>query len=153
MTIKLQFLQGTDASSRMIQWFSHGPWSHVDAVLDDGTLLGARADGGVAIRPSSYTGADKTCRADIPCTPEQEAAFYRFLALQIGKPYDMTGIIGFVADRNWRQDDSWFCRELVTAAEEQCGLFPYPLVSPANKITPTDAYLLSSVFGPVASVW
>ena len=150
MTITLQFAQGTDGTSLAIQWFSQGPWSHVDSVLDDGTLLGARLEGGVAIRPSTYLGAEKVGRITIPATDEQTAEYYRFIASQVGKLYDTTGIIGFVADRNWRTPDSWFCSELVAAGLEQCGFFQYPLYVPANKITPSGLPLLLSTLMPVA---
>jgi hypothetical protein len=44
MSIKLRFVRGLDFSSRVIAWFSAGHLSHVDAVMPDGSLLGARSD-------------------------------------------------------------------------------------------------------------
>ena len=55
--------------------------------------------------------------------------FCDFLLSQEGKPYDLTGIFGFVADRNWDEPDSWFCSELVAAALSKCGYFQYPPAS------------------------
>lgn len=43
-SIKLQFVREKDLSSQVIAWFSAGHVSHVDTVLDDGRLLGARSD-------------------------------------------------------------------------------------------------------------
>jgi hypothetical protein len=42
--IRLQFVLGTGLSSQAIAWFSAGHFSHVDAVLPDNRLLGARSD-------------------------------------------------------------------------------------------------------------
>ena len=35
---------------------------------------------------------------------------------QIGKPYDWTALIGNIGRRNWAENDSWFCSELVAWA-------------------------------------
>ena len=41
----------------------------------------------------------------------------RFLDLQVGKPYDMRGVMGFVSRRDAAQRDTrWFCSELVAEA-------------------------------------
>lgn len=61
---------------------------------------------------------------------------------QIGKPYDWTGFGGFVfRSRNWQEDDSWFCSELVAWAFEQGGS---PLFTPGIswRITPQHLYQL-----------
>lgn len=144
--ITLQFVAGTDLSSEAIEWFSHGrAYSHVDAVLTDGTLLGARLDGGVAIRPADYLGSEKTLRISLPTTPAQESAFYQFLRAQLGKPYDVIGITDFFDGRDWREPGSWFCSELQAAALESCQVFPYPLPVPEMKITPPDLINLCGV--------
>lgn len=50
---------------------------------------------------------------DIP-VPDEYAAV-NFAIDQIGKPYDWTALVGMVVQRNWQEDDSWFCSELVEA--------------------------------------
>ena len=41
---------------------------------------------------------------------------------QIGKPYDYTAIVGIVLqDRNWAEDDMWFCFELAAWALSKGG--------------------------------
>jgi hypothetical protein len=37
-----QFVRQAGVASDVIAWFSAGHFSHVDYVMDDGTLLGAR---------------------------------------------------------------------------------------------------------------
>ena len=45
-----------------------------------------------------------------------EAAAFAFARSQVGKPYDWAGVFGCLAhDRDWQQDDAWFCSELAAA--------------------------------------
>lgn len=81
-------------------------------------------------------------------TSEKEAAFTAFLKEQLGKPYDHTAIWGFAAGRDWRQDDSWFCSELQTAALEIAGILPV-VCTPTNKVTPATLAALFSAIGAV----
>lgn len=148
--IVLQFVRGTDFGARAIEWFSHcGDFSHVDTVLPEG-LLGSRSDTtggkppGVQIRDPSYVGAERTLRVEIPASPGMTQRYVDFLRSQLGKPYDVDGILGFIVGRDWRNPVDWFCSELVTAGLEQSGYFPFALSSPSNKITPADLVLLLS---------
>ncbi len=98
--VRLQFVCGDDLSSDVIAWFSAGHFSHVDALLDDGRLLGARSDfvggkpAGVQIRPADYSKWSRRVIFTLPATPQQEAAYLNFLYGQIGKPYDKTANMG-----------------------------------------------------------
>lgn len=146
--IRLQFVLGTGISSQVIAWFSAGVFSHVDAVLADGRLLGARSDkadgiAGVAIRKPFYEHWKRRVVMSLVVAPAIEAAFNAFLTDQLGKPYDRTAIWGFVAGRDWRESDSWFCSELMTAALEVVGVFPL-LYTPRNKVTPAALATLMS---------
>jgi hypothetical protein len=106
-------------------------------------LLGARSDGGVLIRPSNYAPFSRTQRVTLPATDEQTDAFHAFLQAQVGKKYDMTAIVAFAFDRDWREDDSWFCSELQAAALEAAKIV-HPLSTPANKIYPAALLFMSS---------
>lgn len=149
--INLQFSCGSDLSAWAIKRFEHGAWSHVDAILPDGSLLGARDDickgipSGVRIRPPDYYAFAAIKKVTIYVPDVVEAAFYSFLRSQVGKPYDETAIVAFVFDRNWRDNDSWFCSELQAAAGEAAGLFPYKLAITDNRLTPGDLFLAASV--------
>lgn len=142
--IVLQFCAARGLESRAIEWFGHGWCSHVDSVLEDGSLLGARMDGGVAIRQPGYATFSRTERVILPTTPEIAAAYHAFLMAQIGKRYDVDGIVAFVVGRDWRDPTRWFCSELVAAGLETSGYFPYPLATPANRLTPPDLLLACS---------
>lgn len=153
--IRLQFVAvHGDLGSDLIAWFGHtAAVSHVDAVLPNGTLLGARMDGGVQIRAADYEKFTTSIGIVLPATDEQEVAFLGFLHAQIGKPYDHTAIMAFAADRNWQDPDSWFCSELQAAALHACHWFPHDLVAPFNKIAPADLLLVLSAFVEVPMNW
>lgn len=152
--IRLQFVMGPGISSSLIAWFSAGNFSHVDVVMSDGKLLGARSDEiggappGVQIRDPFYEHWAKRVVMSIPSRAEQEFQFRNFLLQQIGKPYDKTAILGFATGRDWRAEDSWFCSELAAAALEEGGIF-HDLYSPVNKITPAALALAFSAAGAV----
>jgi hypothetical protein len=150
--IIMQFVSDDKSfGSQAIEWFDHGQYSHVDSVMPDGSLLGARDDvyngipKGVQIRPSEYVAGKVTKRVLVPTTDPIAAAYYAFVTSQIGKPYDETAIAAFVFGRNWNEADSWFCSELNSAGLVASG-FVHPLSAPANKIAPDDLLLILSVF-------
>src|SRR5579863_5477355 len=147
--IVLRFVGADDIPSDLIQWFGGGAKvSHVDAVVPpfdaEAPLLGARLDGGVKQRPWDYEAFPRACRVELPCSESMAGAFYAFLRGELGKPYDKTAIAAFAAGRDWREPDSWFCSELQAAALEASGFFPWPLATPANKVTPADLLLVLS---------
>lgn len=147
--IRLQFSLQPAISSQLIAWFSAGHFSHVDCIVPNGLLLGARSDviggipAGVQYRPQYYAHWVRRTVFEIPATQTEERAFYRFLTSQIGKPYDHQAIFAFVLNRDWREDDSWICSELQAAALEASGITP-PLYLAANKITPVALALAVS---------
>lgn len=154
MVIRLRFIREAGVVSSAIAWYSAAPFSHVGALMPDGSELGARSDrvggkpAGVQIRPGDYAKFATQVVFTVPATEAQEGAFYDFLHKQIGKPYDKSDILGFVTGRNWRQDDAWICSELVSRAAELSTIMPY-LYLAANKITPGAAALAFSAIGAV----
>lgn len=150
-SVNLQFSVCDDLGSWAIRQYDHGSFSHVDAILTDGSLLGSRDDevggkpSGVQIRPAGYLNFMATKHLSIPCSDEVQDAFYAIWKSQIGKPYDRSAIMGFVFERDWRQTDSWFCSEGVTWSAEQSKLFPFLLAMPSSKVTPNGLYLACSV--------
>lgn len=139
-------------SSAAIAWMSAGLFSHVDAILPNGSLLGSRSDWvgsvppGVQIRPSAYEKWLHRAVFQLETTEAQTQLFYDFLHEQIGKPYDKLAILGFAVARNWREEDSWFCSELQASALEHAGLCS-PLCTFASKITPVCFSTVISALG------
>lgn len=149
--VELQFALSDGVEGWAIRMYDHGRWSHVDAVMADGWLLGARDDevggkpSGVQVRPAGYRQFAATKRVSIPATEQQTQDFQSFLIAQVGKPYDQTAICGFVFDRDWRDPEAWFCSELQGAALETAKVFGHELATPTDKLTPSGLYLAVSV--------
>lgn len=152
MTIQLRFVTCNDLVSAAIRTGEYGFWaSHTEAVMPDGTLLGAHYNGGVQARPAGYDKAtlERELIVSLPSLAGEETLFYKFLRSQVGKAYDVTAIAGLVAERDWREPDSWFCSELQAAALEHCGLLP-TLADNVAKVTPRDLLLIISGRQPIA---
>ena len=82
--ITLQFVTSSDPESWAIRTFERGWMSHVDTVMDDGQLLGARSAGSVLIRPPNYETFARVERVVIAVPDYQEAAHYSFVKAQVG---------------------------------------------------------------------
>ena len=149
--ITLRFCDGDSLVTAAIQRAEYGFWvTHVEALMPDGTLLGAHIDGGVQARPRDYDKGHfkRELFVKIDATPDSCDRFHAFLRAQLGKPYDTSAIVAFIAARDWQAKDSWFCSELQAAALVDCGWFASPLATEFNHITPRD--LLLTVSGRVA---
>jgi hypothetical protein len=170
--IRIRFVTGNDFVSNAIRAGERDGWcTHVEAIMSDGTLVGAHIEGGVEARPADYDKETRTREliVELRAEDDQETSFTRFLDHQLGKPYDTTAVIGlglsavmpflgYVAaaiassiglneiahsGRDWREQDSWFCSELIAAALEAGGYFPRLSVAD-NHISPRDLLLLLS---------
>jgi len=133
--IAIQFSANQTLGSRIIRAFTWSAFSHVEFVLPDGRLLGARADGGVDIREPH---ADHT-RIETYQVDHTEAVLNAALT-QCGKPYDWPGVFGIGLHRDWQEDDSWFCSELVAWAFKEAGR-PLLRAEHLHRITPRDLLL------------
>lgn len=150
--ITIRFVTGADIVSDGIRKFEFGYWAtHAEAVMPDGTLLGAHAKGGVMARQHDYDNGQFTRElyVSMPATAAETDAFHAFLRAQLGKPYDFKAIEAFAASpivgaRDWQTPDAWFCSELQAAALCYCGLFPPHLADEFNHITPRDLLLIVS---------
>lgn len=144
---RLRFVTGSDFVSNAIRFGERDGWcTHVEALTADGAgYLGARLDGGVAVKPIGYDAATRTreLAVELPMAADAETAFRAFLDAQLGKPYDITAVAGLAIGRDWRTSDSWFCSELQAAALEACGFVPR-LAAADNHISPRDLLLVLS---------
>ena len=140
--ITLQFSTTRHISSYMIRAFTWSWASHVDFVLPDGKLLGALAThNGVKVHsPFEYSRSEQYI-IDAP------DSVIDFAMTQVDKPYDWAGILGIVTrNRNWEDDNKWFCSELVAWSFKQAGC---PLLNENSyRITPRDL-LISPLLKPI----
>lgn len=160
--IRIRFVTCNDWISDGIRLYEHDGWAtHAEAVMPDGSLLGAHLQGGVEIRPAGYDKATMTRElivelkgidsTQVSAWNTAESRFYAFLQAQVGKPYDRTALVGLALDRDWHQADSWFCSELMAAALEECGYCPR-LASLNSHISPRDLLLGLSFRVPIPNM-
>lgn len=160
--IRVMFTAGSELSSKAIEWFGGGGWSHMANILPDGSVIDARNDivkfnghsfpTGVQHRPKGYLEAEcgRWIELENPCTVFQAKAWEAHLWSQVGKPYDQIGILDFVTgslkDRNWRDQSAWFCSELGVWALEKAGICS-ALAAPVFRIPPGEGLLISMALG------
>ena len=145
--IILQFATQKTISSFFIGWFGHGWASHVDVVYPNG-LFGAMLKGGCTFRKYEDHSWSRTEQYALECDDATKYKFDTFMMKQLDKPYDWRNILAFLSpNRNWLEDDSWFCSELVAAGLIKSGFFKGELSTVANKITPQDLMLLVTAIG------
>lgn len=137
--IKVRFVDGPGFVSGFIKFWTWGDWSHVDIWTPDG-WLGARAKGGVQIRDWNYTSVIKEEIRVITLDDVTEANIMQWLQSQIGKPYDFLAVAGMPFRQDWRNDNRWFCSELIAAAFQQAGVELLD-TDQLNRVTPRDLYL------------
>lgn len=138
MQLEIRLVTDRTLASAAIRFLSWSDYSHVDFVMLDGRLLGAHLQDGVQIRPKNYGNFTKRLHKVVIVEEAVYSKVMRYAIEQIGKPYDKSGILNFGLHRNWREDDSWFCSELVAAAFEVGGLPLFSTSARANRITPRD---------------
>ena len=154
--IRLQFVLGRDISSRFVAWYGngYGGFSHVDAVLSDGTLLGARSDevgggDGVRIR-SSDPPYEKWKRREVyglQCSAAEEFTWEAWLRSELGHAYNPGAIWDFVLGRrDLTKRGRWICSELQTKALQKIAKLP-TLPVPASQVTPNSLLLMFCAIG------
>ncbi len=138
--ITLRFTGGLGAVGQLIQLATWSWCSHVDIELHPQWLLGALPGDGVVMRaPEETARVERYSIGGLSAADER--AVLRFAEAQLGKPYDWPGVLGWgLRQRNWQQDDSWFCSELVAWAFLQAG-HPLLRAEDAWRITPRDLLL------------
>jgi hypothetical protein len=142
--IRLRFVTTSGPESAIIR-FVTGHWSsHVEAVMPDGTYLGAHADGGVQARPPDYDAATWTQQlfVDLPC--DDVPQFERHLRGRIGTPYDIAAIRGFALRTNEHVPMHAICSATQVLALRSCGFFGVPIAQAAHLISPRDLILILS---------
>jgi hypothetical protein len=153
--MKLRFVSHPGIFNWAARIAQYGFWcTHCEAVMPDGTYLGAMSDG-VKIRPAGYESGNfsQEMFLDVKATPDQETIFYAFLESQIGKPYDYWAVIAFFyPSRDWQEVDHWDCSEYIGTGLGECGILPKEMAVKFSRITPRDLLLLISTRTEAANV-
>jgi hypothetical protein len=159
--IRLRFVTCDDTASEAIRYQAgtcvpFAP-SHVEALSLDGQFyIGQHMKGGMQARRVGYDAGQVSTLSDgrkcdrvveMPCTPEQEAAFYAFVHDKIGQPYDWISILGFVlTEVHLHTIGSLICSAVMSAAlrTKGCEYLKWPMITPFHKISPRDLFLILS---------
>ena len=112
---KVLLFKGGDWISWVVKWQSRSIYSHA-ALLIPGTLTCIESYPGVGVRHRDLTAEDLD-RADIydvaGLTPEGWQKAIEFAEKQMGKSYDWLGVFRFMDKVPARDNNRWFCSELV----------------------------------------
>lgn len=117
-------------------WSKYG---HCGVLHEDG-VIEASAFKGVVVTPYDefLTASTRYEVINIPAK-DPEAVIAKMLT-QVGKPYDWGGIFGIILrQRNWHDEGSWTCSELVAWAFEEAGQVLFRINS--WRVKPQDIYL------------
>jgi hypothetical protein len=157
-----QFSTSTAFASAIIRRLSHSEFSHIDLMLPGEGLLGVSGPdksikdvGGVLIRPFNawpYKFPPKIAR--VQCSDDVVRKTIEFARSQIGKPFDNAALYHFLRDRaglpvvgrDWRDPSQWFCSEYQLRCPEVGGLFPYPLITRKDVVSPNDCLIYFNPF-------
>lgn len=139
-TVAVLFSTTTSPFSWLIRLLTWSRWSHV-SIVDGDTIIQANALHGVIRTPlAEAIGTAK--RVELVRLPARDpAAVISAAASQIGKPYDWTALLAWLLRRDWQEDDSWFCSELVAwcFTKAGCGIFRADRLA---RVTPEHLWML-----------
>lgn len=109
--------------SKIIQWYTFGPYCHVEIVFSNGLCFSSSEDdNGTRFKTIDLVPEDWDV-VDVPCDPEEEADAYQFCLGEQNSRYDWRGIMfSFLPiPIGWQSADKWFCSEIVAAALQEAG--------------------------------
>lgn len=123
----LGFYCGRSLVSRAIRWRTWSKYSHVSWIdSKDMSVYEAWYPEGVRQNPNINFGHTPGTRIDLfsikGMTDEHRDSLRSWLRTQIGKPYDLWAILGFVLRRELQDEDAWICSELIFRGMQLSGI-------------------------------
>lgn len=104
--IRLRFSRGSSAAAALVRAWTWSWCAHVGIALDNGYVVDATPELGVALRQVEDDPTTRYFRVDAPFGPVIDRAFS-----QLGKPYDWVGALGLGLHRDWQHEGQWWCSE------------------------------------------
>lgn len=142
-TVKIIFSTRTNPVSWFIRLVTWSDWSHAGIIDGDDVIESTMTNGVIRRSLESFKGvASKWCIAEMKVADAEK--FMAFSKEQIGKDYDFSAIFGILLHRDWQEDDSWFCFELIAAAAVESGYFAYHPEA-ISRITGNDLFDLTDI--------
>ena len=114
--MKIAFYKGRRKGPRgwfdaLVRWWTRGPYSHCELVIDGLCWSSSARDGGVRGK-AIVLGANW----DVFDVPGDEAKALAWFQAHKGARYDVAGLFGFVWRREYGDGQRWFCSEACAAA-------------------------------------
>ena len=137
---KVAFYKGLSAPGRdwtdwLICKWTHGPYSHVELVIDGDGYSSSPEDG--KVRKTKHT-IDEETWDYIDIEYLNESDILKFFMMTKGSKYDWLGILGFIIPFKDRTN-KWFCSEWVSNAMKISGCVRLWKLEP-SKISPNKLY-------------
>ena len=141
--MKLLFCTSKLPVSVAIRVFTWSDWSHV-AIIDGDEIIEAVWP---KVRVSKLEKAKNKYESWViaEVKTKNDAEIIKAARSQVGKPYDIGAIFGFVARRNWEKTDKWFCSELVAWAFSQANE-PLFRLGTFSRVTPQHLWMITDTF-------
>lgn len=117
--MKIIFTHASTIGGALIRFVDGGYWSHCGIITEDGmNVIHATMQKGVIRQPLWKLQQDFPSHTIIDVPVEDEGAAQAWLLKQVGKPYDIWALLGFVFERgpDWSDDDNWYCSEMALMA-------------------------------------
>ena len=130
---------GISLLSRAIRWRTWSCYSHCAWLDGDGSVFeawhphGVRHVANVNIGHTPGTVIDVF---DVELTDDQKDGLRAWLTSQLGKPYDLNAILGFIWRRKLEDDSAWVCSELIYQGFREVGIDLLASDVPAWKVSP-----------------
>lgn len=139
--MKVIFCSSDKVTSKLIKLSTWGRWSHTAIILEDGVSVVEAVWPNVRMSTLDEVKAahKQWAVVDIPCT--DTVAANKAAISQIGKPYDLWGVLGLWLHREWNDVSEWWCSELVAWAAQQGGTQIFR-ESTLHRITPQHLWML-----------
>ncbi len=139
--MKLFFCTNDLPAAVAIRVFTWSDWSHVGIIDGDEIIEAVWPRVRVSKLEEAKNKYESWVIAEVKT--RNDAEIIKAARSQVGKPYDIGAIFGFVARRNWEKTDKWFCSELVAWAFSQAN---EPLFRPGtfSRVTPQHIWMISN---------
>lgn len=123
---------------RAVTWSS---WSHCALVLADGSsAIEAVWPEGVRYTTVEKIRARATQFERVRVAVPSPAACWLFASRQVGRPYDVMGVVGLGLRREWQDESSWWCSEHVAASISEGGRVLFS--RHAHRVTPEHLWMV-----------
>lgn len=114
--VKIAFYKDKSALfNRAVSWWTNGPYSHVELIIDGVSYSSSFRDGGVRKKVIEYK-PDHWDMFQLDCSTETEQSAVAWFEKHMGQKYDVIGLIGFVIGTVSGNKRKFFCSEAVAAA-------------------------------------